>query len=608
MAVVNFKAVREFIDSIVWTLKVNYSVMPFQTVMRVIIVFFSKLDGLFSAYFFAKLIDDFIKLSQHNSESVISSEELLRNIIIIIAIFVGYKLFSITVTNYGFYIERDIEWSHKLHYNRLLANKLKELNLYDLEAPTFTDKLFRAKENLNELKQHSVIVFNTLGALFSAISAGAIIVGYLPWQVLLIVIIAFPRFFTQGKMLMEEWTFLREATEKRRAGSDHVEILFNNNHLPEIKLNGLYDFFLDRYITVAKWIHAEVLRQTMKRYSLSNGFMVLNYLVIAAAIYSLGLNFLEDKFTIGTLTFLLTTTLNFTEGVSHFVSASAGAYESSVKFEDLKQILTQTTGLKNGKKKLKKTENSPLIEMNNVEFHYPNSEAKVLDKISLKINPGENIAIVGHNGAGKTTLIKLLLRFYELSGGEILINKENLNNIEVNSWYKQVAVLFQEYAKYFMLNVKESVEIGDLERKHSDKDVVAALQGADALDFVNEYPNKLEQSLNEKYKGGIRPSTGQWQKLAIARFLYRNANLVIFDEPTASIDAVSEAKIFENIFEIYKKKTVIIISHRFSTVKKADRIIVIDKGHIVEQGSHKELMDLDGVYANSYRLQADAYK
>jgi ABC-type multidrug transport system fused ATPase/permease subunit len=245
--------------------------------------------------------------------------------------------------------------------------------------------------------------------------------------------------------------------------------------------------------------------------------------------------------------------------------------------------------------------------MKNIHFSYPNSDKVVFKDFSLNIKSGEKVAIVGHNGAGKTTLVKLLCRIYQPTSGSIEINGQNLHGLKIDSWYKNIGVLFQEFNTYPQLTVKENIWIGNSSEPMDEVAVHLAAKSADALPFIEEYPNKFDQILSEKFKGGIRPSTGQWQKLAIARFFYRNAPLVIFDEPTASIDAISEYNIFNKIYSFFKDKTVIIISHRFSTVRNADRIIVLEHGEIIEEGTHNFLMSNNGYYAKAFNLQARGY-
>jgi ABC-type multidrug transport system fused ATPase/permease subunit len=597
--------VKEFFSAVVWTLRINFKVMPWLTAGRVTVASINQLDPLFSAYFYARLIDDFSKLLTNTS---VDQSILQQNIIRIAIYYILYKIVAYGINNIGYYFERIVEFQYQMHYNSLLAEKLNSLNLSDIENPNFTDQLFRAKESLNDLKNHTNSVIGIIASVVRLVFTGIALIPILLLEVVLFILFAIPRFFTQAKMLRDEWAFFRSITEERRKSRENIDVLFNNSILPDIKLNNTFDFFQEKYFTYAKWLANEVEKRTRVRYSLGYFFVVVNYLVIGFAIFQLGQSYLLGNFSLGSLTFYLSMTFAFSDTVAYMLNMVSAVYESNIKFDDLRGILEMKTSLIDGKRNLPVLKNAPSIEFKEISFSYPNSEKKVLDGLNLSINPGDRIAIVGHNGAGKTTLIKTLLKLYSLQSGKILINGEDLDNIKIKSWYKNIGVLFQEYTNYHFLNVFDGVRIGNLDRKVSEKEVVKSLQDADAYDFVQSFPNGLQQSLNEKYKGGIRPSTGQWQKLAIARFLYRDVKVVVFDEPTSSIDAVSEAKIFNNIFEKLKDKTVIIVSHRFSTVRKADKIVVLDKGKIVEQGTHSELLKLDGLYAHSYKLQAEGYK
>jgi ATP-binding cassette subfamily B protein len=247
----------------------------------------------------------------------------------------------------------------------------------------------------------------------------------------------------------------------------------------------------------------------------------------------------------------------------------------------------------------------PKIEFINVSFKYPESHKNIFTNLSFVIGEGEKVALVGENGAGKSTIVKLLLRFYELESGRIEINGINIQDIEIDSLLNQLAVLFQDFNQYTM-TVKDNIAISDSSIDMNRVRQAASLSGA--LEVIESLPKKFDTYLNPSIKDGVELSGGQWQKIALARAFYRDANIMILDEPTSAIDAKAEYEIFNNIFERHDSKTALIISHRFSTVRKADRIVVLDKGNVVENGTHNDLLELEGLYAEMFNKQAEGYR
>lgn len=249
---------------------------------------------------------------------------------------------------------------------------------------------------------------------------------------------------------------------------------------------------------------------------------------------------------------------------------------------------------------------TPSIEFKNVSFRYPNTDKNVFTNLSLTIDPGEKVALVGENGAGKTTLIKLLMRFYDVTEGEILIGGHNIKNIDLESWYYHVGALFQEFNRY-PFDVAENIYVGRAEDKPSKVRRNKAATDAGLTNMIKKLPHNYNTVLNPTFKKGVEPSGGQWQRVALARAFYRNAHILILDEPTAAVDAKAEFEIFKHIGETYKDKTSLIVSHRFSTVRTADRIIVLEHGKIAEKGNHQELMQQAGLYHEMFTKQAQGY-
>jgi ABC-type multidrug transport system fused ATPase/permease subunit len=266
--------------------------------------------------------------------------------------------------------------------------------------------------------------------------------------------------------------------------------------------------------------------------------------------------------------------------------------------------LNRKNKLVNGKRKVSNISEGIEVEFRDVWFKYPKTDTWVLKNLNFKISTDEDLAVVGKNGAGKTTLIKLILRIYDVDKGEILINGVNIKEYDLHDYYKYVGILTQFFAR-LGVTAEENIYIGNVLSTKDRGRIIDSAKKADIHDAIKKWPKQYATYNSRIIKNGIIPSGGQWQKIAVARAFYRDAKLLILDEPTSAVDALSEEKIFDNIRENAKNKTTLIVSHRFATVRKAKRIVVIDNGKIVEDGDHSTLMKLDGLYANMYRTQVE---
>ena len=245
------------------------------------------------------------------------------------------------------------------------------------------------------------------------------------------------------------------------------------------------------------------------------------------------------------------------------------------------------------------------IELRNVSFTYPNTDRKILDGISLSIHAGETVAIVGKNGAGKTTLVKLITRMYDPSDGDIHLDNVPIHHYDLDDLRSQMSVVDQGFLKY-QLSAQENIGLGNVDRLAELDHIKAAAEKAGA-DFINQLPNGYKTVLSRQFEDGTELSGGQWQKIALARALTRDAQLLILDEPTAALDVRSEHALYTRFQELTKEKTTVLISHRMSTVRMAERILVLDDGKVIEEGTHEELMKDNGLYARLYTLQAEHY-
>ncbi|MGB6882054.1 MAG: ABC transporter ATP-binding protein [Microgenomates group bacterium] len=317
---------------------------------------------------------------------------------------------------------------------------------------------------------------------------------------------------------------------------------------------------------------------------------------------------LSAGMSIGNFTFFLSMLDRVIRGASGLIVNFGLLYEHNLYVDHFLGVMNLPKLIKEPDKSLKVKKNPypPKVEFRNVSFTYPGSTKEVIKNVSFNMNSHENVAIVGPNGAGKTTIVKLLCRFYDVSSGEILVNGVNIKKLDLSDWYKYLGTLFQEFVHY-NFTVRENIMLGNPKLK-DEKLMIKAAKNSEASKFIEKLPNKYDQILGRHFKNGIDLSKGEWQKLAMARSFYEGAPILILDEPTSAIDAEAEYEIFRNLNKHYTDKTLFLISHRFSTVRNAEKIIVLDKGKIVEEGSHSVLLKKDGIYARMFNKQALGYK
>jgi ATP-binding cassette subfamily B protein len=370
---------------------------------------------------------------------------------------------------------------------------------------------------------------------------------------------------------------------------------------------GLQNYFINQTKAIQDELLTEY-RRPILHYSL---IASIEYILTPLAGVFIINNFLSELInhhqSIGSFTLFVSILFGFAGNLTSILSNLSSIYENNLYANDYFKLLGTKNTIVSPSNAFVFSDVKPReIVFDHVSFTYPDNSYKSLDTISFTIHQGEDLAIVGHNGAGKTTLIKLLLRFYDPTEGRILVDGKDLRDINITSWYQQLGTLFQDFARYD-LSLQENITIGNFAK--GDKELLqTALKDADGEDILKEMKKGWDQRLGKWMEDGQELSVGQWQKVAIARALFRNAPILIMDEPTANIDAQAEAEIFENLKKVYKNKSLIFISHRFSTVRMADRIVVIDKGQLVEQGSHQELLKKKGLYAKYFNLQKKGYE
>jgi len=441
------------------------------------------------------------------------------------------------------------------------------------------------------------------------ISVLIIVVSFAPWLVVIMIASLVPSFLTEQRLSKVQWNLWGTKGDSQRFAWRTTYYLQDKNKLQETKLFGTRNFLLNRLRKLHDSFYNDQLKNLKGVQLPAFGSLLSETLVIIGINFWLIHRVITRNLSLGNFSFYSGIIAQFGSSLSLMVQSLTFLYDQNqymkdlYKFFDMQPVLPQA----NPSQKIS-PDVIPTIDFQNVSFQYPNSKEWALKNVSFTLKPGDKVAFVGENGAGKTTIIRLLLRFYDSTEGKILINGVNIQEIELSSYYNHIGVLFQDFNDY-PYSVRDNIALGRVEAFDDEARIKRAARLANANDFIEQYQEKYEQLLEVGFKKGIEPSGGQWQRLALARALFRDAGILVLDEPTASVDAKSEYAIFKTLEEHSQGRTTIVISHRFSTVRTANMIYVISKGKFIESGTHQALIKItNGLYKEMFEKQAAGYR
>ena len=492
--------------------------------------------------------------------------------------------------------------------NVMILEKALTLELAHFEDSEFYDKLVRARREASSRPLSLVIkTFDLFRDSILLVTIGIWLYQFSPYAVLLLGLAGVPAFLAEARFSGEAFRIHRRRSAERRMQIYLEMVLTREDGVKEVKLLQLGKLFVQRYVDIFKNIYREDKSLVLRR-----GFWgyVLGLLASAAFYFAygwVGFAAIAGTITIGQMTMYIAQFRLGQNAVTSSLTAVNGMYEDNLYLSNLSEYLSHKVPEQTGSK-IKGPDSGAGILFENVSFNYPGSENPALHNINLHIRPGESLAIVGENGSGKTTLIKLLTRLYVPTEGKIFLEGLELSGWDIGTLRQKIGVIFQDFSRY-QLVVGENIGIGDVKNIHQDDHVADAARKGMADVFIRDLPAGYKTQLGTWFKDGKELSGGQWQKIALSRAFMRNqADILILDEPTAAIDAKAEAEIFEHFRDLTANKISIIISHRFSTVRRADYIVVLEQGEILERGSHTELLHLNGQYATLFKLQAKGYQ
>jgi len=488
-----------------------------------------------------------------------------------------------------------------------IIRKARDLTMEQLENPDFYDKLERARMQTNSRVS---LMSNVLAQAEGLLSIASLIVGLIyfePWLILLLALSIVPSFINELKFSSDRYSLARSWTSERRELDYLRYIGANNRTAQEVKLFGLTDFIANRFRELAHRYY-RLTRRLAVRQSLYGGlFNLLGVLSYYGAYVLIIYRTLAGVLSLGELTFLSGSFNRLQGSLQGLFSRFTRISESALYLKDYFDFLDLET-------ERPRVEYLPLpdiiregFEFQEVHFTYPDRETPVLKGISFTLRAGEKMAFVGQNGAGKTTLIKLILRFYEPTRGRILLDGTDISHFEPDAYRSRFGVIFQDFFRY-EFTLRENIAVGNIDNLTDEDRIVEAARKSLADQVIREMTSGLDQQLGRRFYRGQELSGGQWQKVALARAYMKDADVMILDEPTASLDARAEYEVFKRFIGLTRGRTSIIISHRFSTVRMADRILVLEDGRIISLGTHEELMKEGGLYAELFNLQAAGYQ
>jgi len=520
----------------------------------------------------------------------------------------GLAVVSSLVTRMIDYSDSLLANKYTRHVSIQVMKHASQLDLTAYEDPVFYDRLERARVQATD----RLVMIQSIGRLelqlITAAGWSIAVMLYSPWLMLLLIVAVLPAFLGETHFAFlgyaknfRQTPIKRQLDYLRQAGA-------TKEAAKELKLFNLAGFFTQRFAKLSDIIYEQDIALARKRLGVGSILSLVSTAGYYAAYAYVILRTLVGKWGIGTFYFLNTAILNASSNIQQVLSTLSGIADQALFLTDLLAFFGMKPTIQSKPNALPSPRPiSQGFEFRNVSFVYPGTDRLVLNRLNFRLSPGERVALIGENGQGKTTIVKLITRLYDPTEGQILLDGVDLREYDLEDLYREIGVIFQDFMRYEM-TARENIAVGKIEVLDDLRALEAAAQKSLANEVIARLGGHYDQMLGRRFEGGVDLSGGEWQKLALARAYLRDAQLLILDEPTAALDARSEYQVFQRFAELTAGKMALFISHRFSTVRMADRIVVLENGKIAEEGSHDELAARGGRYAEMFELQAASYR
>jgi ATP-binding cassette, subfamily B, bacterial len=494
------------------------------------------------------------------------------------------------------------------HVSVEVMRQAAALDVTVYEDPVFYDRLERARvqatDRLAMIQQMGRLIQQSV----TAIAFSAVLIRYSPFLLFLLVAGILPAFLGESHFAFLTYAKNFRQTPLKRQMDYLRQVGGSKEASKELKLFNLSTYLTDRFRELSHEIYEENVALNRRRLFWGGLLAIVGQLGYYAA-YGLSIyRTIQGRYTIGDLTLITTAIMQAMSNIQQVFSTASGVADQALFLTDLLaffEMKPKVQSKTNGIRVPRPVQRG--FEFRNVSFSYPGTTRRVLSDFNFTLAPGQRVALIGENGQGKTTVVKLITRLYDPTEGEILLDGVDLRDYDLVDLHSEIGVIFQDFMRYEM-TARENITVGRIEVPHTAEEVEFAAEKSLASTVVAKLKGGYDQMLGRRFEGGVDLSGGEWQKLALARAYLRDAQLLVLDEPTASLDARSELEVFERFAELTYDKMALLISHRFSTVRMADRIVVLEGGQLVEEGSHAQLMALGGRYAEMFEMQAASYR
>lgn len=604
--------IRSFFGRLIYIVRLVWETGPWILVSLVGISVLSGLLPVVGALLSKDILNALQSVIEKHSQGVSVGLFWGSAVMLLLIFFFLYRIFNQLVNRLSTAVTRVASEKVVCHVKLQIMKKAKEIDLASFDMPEFYEKL----ENANrEAGTRPIMVIN---ATFDAVSKLISLVGYVVilatapgmwWTAPVMVLISLPTAIITFSYRKKNFLYMRRRSKDRRQMNYYSDLMVNKDMVKEIRMFHLADTFTDWYREVFGHYYKGMRRLIVRENIWHIVTALLSSLINCLFFALIAFQVFEGKIRIGDYSLYTGALTSIASTVSSLINVSATVYEGTLFIDNL------ITFMKEKPRVVPMTDTPAEVQygqphtivFEDVSFSYPGSDRQVLKHISLTLRPGETTVLVGLNGAGKTTFIKLLTRLYDPTEGRILLDGKDLREYRVEDLYRLFGIIFQDFGKY-AVNVRENIRFGDIARQEDEEAIREAARQADADDFIGRLPQTYETPLMRIFEpDGIELSIGQWQKLAIARAFYSNSDILILDEPTASLDPMAEQEIFDQFDRLRRDKTTIFVSHRLSSATVASKILVLEYGELVEEGTHRELMAKRGKYYELFHTQASRY-